>query len=177
MVTAKRRSKPSDESGAASAPDRDAGLLGAVPFACAMFAEDGALVAGNARYREEFGELAEHGEREALLARLQGEAGDGERPREVLAPHSGRWYALHWGRAEHGGDHVDVLTAIDISERIETLDSHKTRQEKLLFTSRLMSVGEITALACSAWVRAACRARSTWTGPPACSTRRRLPLR
>ncbi|MGJ7904589.1 sensor histidine kinase [Lysobacter sp. 1R34A] len=145
MVTAKRRSKPSDESGAASAPDHDAGLLGAVPFACAMFAGDGALIAGNARYREEFGELAEHGERVALLARLQGEAGDGERPREVLAPHSGRWYALHWGRAEHGGGAVDVLTAVDISERIETLDSHKTRQEKLLFTSRLMSVGEMAA--------------------------------
>ncbi|MGO4780731.1 hypothetical protein AB4084_35165, partial [Lysobacter sp. 2RAB21] len=80
-----------------------------------------------------------------LLARLQGEAGAGERPREVRAPHSGRWYALHWGRAEHDGAPVDVLTAVDISERIETLDSHKTRQEKLLFTSRLMSVGEMAA--------------------------------
>lgn len=34
---------------------------------------------------------------------------------------------------------------MDISERIEILDSHKSRQDKLLFTSRLMSVGEMAA--------------------------------
>jgi len=133
---------------AAQAPaaiDPSAGLLGAVPFACAMFDAGGVLIAGNARYREEFGALPEHASRDALLALLQGDSGDSEGPREVLAPHSGRWYALHWGRAEHAAAPVEVLTAVDISERIETLDSHKNRQEKLLFTSRLMSVGEMAA--------------------------------
>jgi len=63
----------------------------------------------------------------------------------VRAPHSGRWYALHWGEAEHEGRALALLTAIDISERIEALDSHKSQQEKLLFTSRMMSVGEMAA--------------------------------
>ncbi|MEI2432171.1 ATP-binding protein [Lysobacter yananisis] len=141
-------SKPDPKAAAAAdsaAAREDAGLLAAVPFACAVFAEDGALRAANARYRAEFGELPEHERREALLARLRGEARDGARPREVRAPHSGRWYALHWGRAEHAGAAADVLTAVDISERMETLASHKSRQEKLLFTSRMMSVGEMAA--------------------------------
>src|SRR5690606_41020232 len=56
---------------------------------------------------------------------------------EVRAPHSGHWYALHWRplAMEKGG--VDVLTAVDISERLQALDTHKHQQEKLLFTSRL----------------------------------------
>ncbi|MEI2457165.1 sensor histidine kinase [Lysobacter firmicutimachus] len=140
MVTTSSRSAGPRAQPAASA---QAGLLEAVPFACALFSAGGALLAGNARYREEFGELAEHAQREALLALLH--AGGEDEAREVRAPHSGRWYALHWGRAEHQGAPAQVLTAIDISERIETLDSHKTRQEKLLFTSRLMSVGEMAA--------------------------------
>src|SRR5690606_12269790 len=56
-----------------------------------------------------------------------------------------RWYSLHWGRVEDTGQALDLLSAVDISERIEVLDSHKSRQEKLLFTSRLMSVGEMAA--------------------------------
>lgn len=129
------------------------GLLNALPFAGAAFDAAGSLVAGNARYREEFGGLPEHDRRERLLARLGAPAREGARgrdghddgPHEVLAPHSGRWYALHWGRTEHAGQALDVLTAVDISERLESLNSHKRQQEKLLFTSRLMSVGEMAA--------------------------------
>ena len=117
------------------------GLLEAIPFAAAAFAEgNGALVAGNGRYREAFGAIEGHRARAALLAALRtGEGG------EAQAPHSGRWYALHWGRMGEGDAPLDVLTAVDISERIEALDSHKSRQEKLLFTSRMMSVGEMAA--------------------------------
>ena len=139
------RTRSANARASAQAARDDAGLLAAVPFACAVFAGDGALRAANARFRDEFGDLPEHARREALLARLQAPAGEGARPREVRAPHSGRWYALHWGRAEHAGEAADVLTAVDISERIETLASHKSRQEKLLFTSRMMSVGEMAA--------------------------------
>lgn len=118
-------------------------LLDAFPFACAAFdVLTGALAAANGRFRDDFAALPGHVRREALLAELQG--GD-ENDSEVHAPHSGRWYSLHWGQAECGGRALDVLTAVDISERIETLDSHKSRQEKLLFTSRLMSVGEMAA--------------------------------
>src|SRR5690606_11115558 len=65
--------------------------------------------------------------------------------RDVRVPHSGRWYSLHWGRVEDAGQPLDLLSAVDISERIEVLDSHKSQQEQLLFTSRLMSVGEMAA--------------------------------
>ncbi|MBJ6979141.1 MULTISPECIES: ATP-binding protein [unclassified Luteimonas] len=127
-----------------------AAMLEAIPFPCAAFARtDGTLVAANGSYRDAFGGLEGHDDRARLLASLSAvdaEAGDGSAaPLEVNAPHSNRWYALHWGSAEVAGAGLDMLTAVDISARIEALDSHKSRQEKLLFTSRLMSVGEMAA--------------------------------
>lgn len=116
-------------------------LLAALPFACAAFdASDGALVAANPRFAGAFGDLDGHRVRGRLLEAL--DAGDGD---EVQAPHSGHWYALHWSTIDRDGRALDLLTALDISERIAALDSHKTRQEKLLFTSRMMSVGEMAA--------------------------------
>ena len=128
-------------------------LLEAIPFACAAYAADGgALAAANRRFDDEFGALPGHAQRDALLGDLQLDAapaakalGNQRAPDEVQVPGTGRWYALHWGCAEHDGEAVSLLTAVDISERIETLDSHKSQQEKLLFTSRLMSVGEMAA--------------------------------
>jgi signal transduction histidine kinase len=122
-------------------------LLEAVPFACAAYDGDGALIAGNRRFVDEFDALP-HRHRDALLAAFgepAGLPGPGEPPVEVHAPHSNRWYALHWGQTELAGAPAAVLTAVDISERIEALDTHKTQQEKLLFTSRMMSVGEMAA--------------------------------
>ncbi|MCL1636160.1 ATP-binding protein [Luteimonas sp. SX5] len=123
-----------------------AAWLDAVPFACAAYArDDGALVAANRRFLDEFGDLPEHTQRERLLRGLHGDGSADAQPIEVHAPHNGRWYALHWGDTVQAGRALALLTAVDISERIETLDSHKTQQEKLLFTSRLMSVGEMAA--------------------------------
>ena len=124
-----------------------AALLEAIPFPCAAFARDGgALAAANAGYHAAFGGLEGHATRAGLLAALPGDEGAAEgAPREVNAPHNNRWYALHWGRAEVDGAALDLLTAVDISARIEALDSQRSRQEKLLFTSRLMSVGEMAA--------------------------------
>lgn len=140
-----RRKAPAQASGdSAVAPF--AAWLNAVPFACAAYArDDGALVAANRRFLDEFGVLPEHTQRERLLRGLHGSQTAGAEPVEVHAPHSGRWYALHWGDTAGAGRDLALLTAVDISERIETLDSHKTQQEKLLFTSRLMSVGEMAA--------------------------------
>lgn len=121
-------------------------VLDAVPFACAAYArDDGTLVAANRRFIDEFGALPEHAQRDQLLRSLQGAGNAATQPAEVHAPHSGRWYALHWGDTGHASRELALLTAVDISERIETLDSRKTQQEKLLFTSRLMSVGEMAA--------------------------------
>lgn len=118
--------------------------LQALPYPGAVFdARSGALLHANAAYRDAFGALQAHAERGALLECLGAQEAAGASTTEVMAPHSGRWYALHRGHdAEHG---IDVLTAIDISERIEAHNLQKKRQEKLLFTSRLMSVGEMAA--------------------------------
>jgi C4-dicarboxylate-specific signal transduction histidine kinase len=117
--------------------------LCAVPFACAAFAADGRLVAANPRYGEAFGALPGHATRDGLLAALDDGAATGGG--EVHAPHSNRWYALHWGEAGTPDASLALLTAVDISARFEALDTHKSQQEKLLFTSRLMSVGEMAA--------------------------------
>lgn len=121
-------------------------MLQAVPFACAAFAAgDGALVASNGLYRQEFGALTGHDRRDALLDSLRTSGIDIDAGREVRAPHNRRWYSLYWRVMEQDGVALSLLTAVDISESIEVLDSHKSRQEKLLFTSRLMSVGEMAA--------------------------------
>lgn len=147
-----RAGKPAPAPGRGRAARQDAtvALLDAVPFACAAFArDDGALIARNRRFDEEFAALAGHATRAGLLADLQAAGADAadaaNAPVDVQAPHSGRWYALHWGEVAIDGRAAALLTAVDISERIEALDSHKRRQEKLLFTSRLMSVGEMAA--------------------------------
>lgn len=139
----------------AEATPRDSSLralLDALPFACAGYATTtDTLVAANARFSDEFSSIAGFTQGRALVAALRdgdeipaAPAGRSE-PLEIHAPHSGRWYALHWGEATVDGCALSLLTAVDISERIETLDSHKARQEKLLFTSRMMSVGEMAA--------------------------------
>ncbi len=123
-----------------------ADVLEAMPFACAAFdRRTGTLRASNGRFDADLGTLPGHGRRDALLAALHGDATGDARTGEVRAPHSGRWYALHWHDLDRDGRALSLLTAVDISERIETLDSHKSQQEKLLFTSRMMSVGEMAA--------------------------------
>ncbi|ATD66318.1 hypothetical protein CNR27_01700 [Luteimonas chenhongjianii] len=140
--------------GAARAPARPATeaaralneVLEAVPFACAAFDRaTGALVAGNSRFEADLGTLPGHAQRDALLATLYGELSGDARGQEIRAPGSGRWYALHWRELDCGDRALSLLTAVDISERIEALDSHRSQQEKLLFTSRMMSVGEMAA--------------------------------
>ena len=122
-----------------------AGLLEALPAATAAYAGDGTLLAANARFVQEFEGLPFQS-RAALLAALPAADPSAGGSGEVRSPRNGRWYHLHWGRVHSGhGIQADVLTATDISERIEALDSRSHQQQKLLFTSRMMSVGEMAA--------------------------------
>ncbi|KPN16747.1 hypothetical protein AO715_01170 [Xanthomonas sp. Mitacek01] len=137
-----RPAQPTVQDGAAALNE----VLEAVPFACAAFDRaTGALVASNSRFEGDLGTLPGFAQRDALLATLYGDLTGDARGEEVRAPGSGRWYALHWRNLDCGTRALSLLTAVDISERIETLDSHKSQQEKLLFTSRMMSVGEMAA--------------------------------
>lgn len=131
--------QPTDAATARTGSDTLTGLLEALPSATAAYATaTGALLAANARFQAEFDGLP-YADRAALLAALP--AADPVASSEVRSPRNGRWYSLHWGRTAD----ADVLTATDISERIEALDSRTHQQEKLLFTSRMMSVGEMAA--------------------------------
>lgn len=115
-------------------------LLAALPYATAAYDASGGLVAANARFGKAFDGLpvAERGALQAALAALDPAAGD-----ELRLPDD-RWYRLAW-RSTSGEPALALLSAIDISERIEALDSRTHQQEKLLFTSRMMSVGEMAA--------------------------------
>jgi C4-dicarboxylate-specific signal transduction histidine kinase len=137
-----RAARPGATAGAA-APGLGA-ILDAIPFACAAFSRaDGALAAANHGFQDAFAALPGHRDRQQLASAL-GVAPDADGA-EARAPHSGHWYALHWRPLAADGQAFDLLTAVDISARLEALDTHKHRQEKLLFTSRLMSVGEMAA--------------------------------
>ena len=118
------------DSGAAEAASTTLGtILDAVPFACAAFSRpDGALVAGNTGFDAAFSGLPGHRDRAGLLLALGAvQADDGA---ELRAPHSGHWYALHWRRLALENGEVDLLTAVDISERLQALDTHNHQQEK-----------------------------------------------
>ena len=98
-------------------------VLDDMPFPCAAFdAASGALWAANRAYLDAFSPLPEHARRERLLERLQL---DGSPGAEVRLPHDGRWYALHWGQAVADGRPLALLTAVDVSARLQALDSRK----------------------------------------------------
>ena len=120
-----------------------AGVVDALPHATAAYdAASGRLLAANDRFAAEFDGLPLDS-REALLAAFPAPEAGAEPSGEVRSPATGRWYSLH--RAIAAGSGVELVTAIDISERIESLDSRNHQQQKLLFTSRMMSVGEMAA--------------------------------
>lgn len=116
-------------------------LLDALPYATAAFdGAGGALLAANARFRAAFAGLPLD-TRDALQAALAAPDAD---PADAVRLPDDRWYRLGWKPAT-GTPPLVLLTAVDISERIEALDSRSHQQEKLLFTSRMMSVGEMAA--------------------------------
>lgn len=139
----------------AAAPNQDVDwsstreLLNTLPLACAAFlGTDERLVAGNSRYEEAFSELRGYDHLAKLLDALGLDskmrcAFKGGDTVEARTPHSGRDYEFYCSSTDHAGFHLIVLTAIDISARKDALDSHKQQQERLLFTSRMMSVGEM----------------------------------
>lgn len=107
-------------------------LLEALPFACAAFVvNERHCVAANAQFGRMF--------HDANVPRsFVDEAVDGSERRMQVA---GRWYEVDLRLAQPLA--LELLTAVDITERYEALEAHKHRQERLLFTSRMMSVGEV----------------------------------
>gem|GEM_PF-935416 len=148
-LSAKRATNRRSSAPASAPPELhgDAGaLLDAVAVACAAYAaDDGRLLLANRAFSAEFG-AARTVTRHAFESAFDDYAAqrDAEGEREVFDSASGRWYALQWMPSRWRADvPCSIVTATNITERMEALRAHKSRQERLIFTSRFMSVGEM----------------------------------
>lgn len=120
-------------------------LLEALPIACAIFAEaDGRLLAANHLFTAAFGAPTCL---DALVAQFDSlQAGARDAPparREAFHAATRRWHEIGTHAFDHDDGRRVLFSATDITERQATLDAHKSQHEKLLFTSRTMSVGEM----------------------------------
>lgn len=145
-VTPARKPATRRERTSHSLPSAQA-LLDAVPLPCAVFAEaDGELQMHNAAFAAEFPNLDRHTTRSEFLRQFEDapELQAGNEEVEAFHAESRRWYALRSVRFAAADHAAELLTVANVSARNETLRRHKTQAERLLFTSRVMSVGEMT---------------------------------
>lgn len=118
-------------------------VVQALHLAAAIFDHSGRLLSHNAAFASDFAPPPELS-RQAFESRFQPfadvdllhEAGTDE----VYCPSTGRSYSLAWSHLGHG---LQLLTALDLSDRVEWVRRHRALQDQLLFTSRAMSVGEM----------------------------------
>ncbi|MDT0498219.1 ATP-binding protein [Algiphilus sp. W345] len=128
----------------ASVADVDAdAVVQALHLAAAIFDDSGRLLSHNAAFASDFTPPPEL-TRRAFESRFQPFA-DVDLPHEagtdeVYCPSTGRSYSLAWSNLGHG---LRLLTALDLSDRVEWVRRHRALQDQLLFTSRAMSVGEM----------------------------------
>lgn len=119
-------------------------LVEALPLPCALFhRRDGRMALANSAFRREFTHLGPQPDRAGFDDALEriGENADGI---ECHAPQTRRWYRLVWRElAAQDGSPCDAVFVSSISDEIEALRQHKAQQEQLLFTSRMLSVGEM----------------------------------
>lgn len=127
----------------------------AVPTPHAVFDEaDDALVLANPPFVAEFGAVP--ASRKAFERDFEPVSIESDSPArsggvdtahrvEVFCPRRGRWYVFHWSRlfAPHGGILV-MLSAQNLTERMDTMRQQRALEEQLLSSSRAMSVGEMT---------------------------------
>jgi signal transduction histidine kinase len=64
---------------------------------------------------------------------------------ELFCPRSGRWYLFHWSHLRAPDDSLLLmLSAQNLTERMDTTRQQRALQEQLLSSSRVMSVGEMS---------------------------------
>ena len=111
-------------------------------------ADANTLLFANREYRARFGETDDGHRR--LAQRLRGRAGT-EMSGEVLDEASGRWYdvrmrEIRWpAKDDVGGRAAHLQIATDITLRKTTEEIARQQQEKVQFTSRLMTMGEMAS--------------------------------
>lgn len=64
---------------------------------------------------------------------------------ELLDPQTGCWYAVHRHAAKGANGGLQVIELTDISQRLIEEDQRRSQHRQLLFTSKVMSVGEMAA--------------------------------
>jgi hypothetical protein len=111
------------------------------PSPCAVFDPlADTLVLANPAFRAEFGDEPQSRARFEQNFEPVGVAAEGE----VFCPRTGRWYAFHWSSVHTPDDgELTLLSALNLTERMETMRQHRALQEQLLSSSRVMSVGEM----------------------------------
>lgn len=124
----------------------DAFWLAALPCPAAVFDAQGSLATANARFHERFCDHECAPSLSAFLARFEGLEIAPERLSQSdgtpgFHTPCGHWFLLHVAALQ---EERRLLTAIDLSERAEALRGHREMQEQLLFSSRVMSLGEMT---------------------------------
>lgn len=123
----------------------DIAFLDALPIACALFTEaEGSLVGANRLFEEAFGVPASA---HALVSQFDSfesaAIAASMRRQEVFHAPTRRWFEVSSAAVDRDGMRCLLLSASDITERQAALSAHKSQHEKLLFTSRTMSVGEM----------------------------------
>jgi signal transduction histidine kinase len=119
-------------------------LIEAIPYPCALFRRrDGALLNMNGPFADEFGHLGPAPDRARFDAAFES-LSQTQEGIECYAPRTRRWYRLAWRPLRRSdGAHDDIVFVSSLSEEMEALRQHKAQQEQLLFTSRMLSVGEM----------------------------------
>lgn len=137
--------------------DLDAGtaaaatLLEAMPSACAVYCcEDDQLRFANRRFRGTFGGGDAIASRRVFEARFQRYVADttqtGTRSFDAFEPASNNWFAMQWSdfRWTDNSRHA-MLMVSNTSARHAAVRDQVHERDKLLFTSRMMSVGEMAS--------------------------------
>jgi signal transduction histidine kinase len=65
---------------------------------------------------------------------------------EAFSPKSKRWFRIHLRDLSSGGNTLTLCLVQNISDRLDAILLQKDQHEKLLMTSRMMSVGEMTTM-------------------------------
>ena len=123
-------------------------ICAAFPTAHAVFdASDDTLILANPAFAHEFGTLPlsrssfEQRFEPVGYPNLQAERPAGI---EVFCRETGRWYAFHWTDLQApDGVTLTLLSAHNLTERVDNMRRHRALQEQLLSSSRVMSVGEM----------------------------------